>query len=166
MVDAIHEIRLRFIACACSRVEELAASVHSITPTFDHYVDDHQFSKPLAKKHLTNTSEKDGLSRECVQLFHAMAEVGKLQKAFKVKSLLEIQLDGLRAAEKIFKQGKKAVTIQTACHVVLAWKGEEQRTEAEQLLDTKKQELPKALVAELEEVKGAPKVTKPKSCKK
>ena len=58
------------------------------------------------------------------------------------------------------------MTIQTACHVVLVLKGEEQRTEAEQLLGTKKQELPKALVAELEEVKGAPKVTKPKSCKK
>ncbi len=126
----------------------MSKAVEKMTPKYDHYLNDDHFAKNLVTRHLLKGA--DSLAKESVALYQCIFQVGKLQSKFEVERLEDVHKESLQAANSIFMAGKRAVTVQTACRVVLQKSGEQQMHEARKLLDKKRADLPKSLVEQLE----------------
>jgi hypothetical protein len=88
----------------------------------------------------------------CLALFHSLAQLGSVHKRlFGEEPLFENERwrDAVRAAEAVFAQAKLVITVIAACSVCQEQKGPEQIQKAAQLLETKSEVLPDALLLEL-----------------
>ena len=72
-----------------------------------------------------------------------------MQRAFQFSKLTDHQREVSQQCSSIFTSAKKAVTVTTACHILLVLKGADQKSQAEKIL-LKQAELPKSLVPELQ----------------
>ena len=72
-----------------------------------------------------------------------------MQRAFQFSKLTDHQREVIQQCLSIFASAKKAVTVKTACHIMLVLKGADQKSQAEKIL-LKQAELPKSLVPELQ----------------
>ena len=141
--------------CIDALVDDLSDSsqgVLKMTPRCDHFVTKTTYNKRMAKQYLLDWPQRDRLQEMCLALFHSLAQLGSVHKRlFGEEPLFENERwrGAVRAAEAVFAQAKLVITVIAACSVCQEQKGPEQIQKAAQLLETKSEVLPDALLLEL-----------------
>lgn len=145
------EVRNRLYAIAVDTTEKQASSLEKHTPRFDHFLNDTMFNHSLSKKHLLPQASRFDLGAETVKLFHCIKQLGMLSARFDLGDARTIPMskETLEYADIVFKAARQAVTVSAGVNAVLNMTGTSQRAAAQKLLDTKRGQLPKALLAEV-----------------
>jgi hypothetical protein len=131
---------------------DLENSVISIIPAYEHIVSDRTLNILLGKQRFVPWTHHARLTQCGVDLFKAVASLGRLKEKFGVECSEE---DDLKVAQfkSSFQKAKTFLVVTVALRVITSPITEAIKAEAHNLLETRKDVLPKTLLAVLENVK-------------
>ena len=151
------------------RLVSLAEAVSLMTPLTSHLVNDKSWIKGQCKKKLLDDCDRQSLIASAQNLHEALfAAASSYHKWFGDHLTIADAYEPVSAANEIFKEARRVITLISHLHVCQALRGEEQLTEAS-TLHQKQQTVPKpirdciaALHAKAEAAKSVRSIASPK----
>jgi hypothetical protein len=136
-----------------SDLSDLAQSLEGDVPKFEHFISDTKFVKSLAARHLMDSAKRDNVSKVSVELYNAIREATSWKATNRMvipPGLVKFEAEALEFAQSPFDHATKAALVIAGCNVLLELSGKERVDGAAKLLATRREQIPKALVAELD----------------
>lgn len=136
----------------------VAAVVAKATPPLEHVFTGNTYVANLAKKHVLGWPARQELSEHSVLLWRSMAAANKAQEVWGVSFASADDTaasEQLTMARNVFDAGRRAILAIAALNVIHELRGPMQTQKAAGLLNSKRADLPKALVGPLEKLAAA-----------
>lgn len=134
-----------------ANISEQAQRLKASLPTIDHYLNDTTYNTKLIKSKLVGY-DRGPLTDQSVLLWTSLSDAGRLREKFDMcsassEAFLE---EPLGHGQMAFRSAKRFLAIVVGVEIVFKTTGSAKATEANKLLATKADLLPKTLVAELQ----------------
>lgn len=144
-----------FVLRSTEALSELSAEVQACTPTYGHIVSDTSYHATLARKQILKWPSRENLNIKTVSLFNVLADLVRVHTSWALQPSIKEDVDCKEvvvSAHCVFDTAKAAITLVAALAVLMETTGEERIAKATNLLLSKKDALPKMVVAELQKV--------------
>jgi hypothetical protein len=152
LVSFMSQIKIFCLVSVAEDMEKFGQTISKSAPKVDHFINDENYLKPLAKKHLLDWKGRQAYSDNSIALYKCMAGLKGLHTQLGVASPLDgLVGDQMKVATSIFAEAKALISIIAHVNVVQGMSGAEQKSAAIDLV-AKKCQVPKALFKELEAI--------------
>jgi hypothetical protein len=144
-----------FVLRSTEALSELSSEVQACTPTYGHIVSDTSYHATLARKQILKWPSRETLNIKTVSLFNVLADLVRVHTSWALQPTIKEDVDCKEvvvSAHCVFDTAKTAITLVAALAVLMENTGDDRITKATNLLQAKKDALPKTVVAELQKV--------------
>ena len=144
-----------FVLRSTEALSELSTEVQTCTPTYGHIVSDTTYHATLARKQILKWPSRETLNIKTVSLFNVLADLVRVHTSWALQPTIKEDVDCKEvvvSAHSVFDTAKAAITLVAALAVLMEVTGDDRVTKATNLLQAKKDALPKTVIVELQKV--------------